>query len=204
MRLRIEWSQWSAKWRSSSIARHLHPSLQAAAIVAARYSSRSCAVDETCTVSSPATSLSTFPPVASLARCSSCLDFVCGWRRCRWLQAPNQFTRIDVQALGELENVVERNVAPAPLNLADEGPVQPAGVGQFFLALSSVMSMSSDAVTEGFRRCRDGLCRHDPQLHTSQAYESRDDTSHDLESCYHERRPCFTWCCGGGHGRQVA
>jgi len=67
-------------------------------------------------------------------------------------QSPHQLAGVDLQAVCQLEDVVQGDVAPSSLHLADEGPVQTAGVGQLFLAVTQLMAASPDTLTEGFRR----------------------------------------------------
>jgi len=72
-------------------------------------------------------------------------SFVIGRR----LQASNQLARINTESAGQLEDVVERDVAPTSLDLADKGPVETTGVGQCFLTLAQLMTASPDTFTEG-------------------------------------------------------
>jgi hypothetical protein len=81
-----------------------------------------------------------------------CLPFG-GWPLLpRCLQPLHQLPRIDLESLGQLENVVQGDVALTALDLADEGPVQTAGVSQCFLALTQLVPTSPDTLTKGSGR----------------------------------------------------
>ncbi|KOX19045.1 hypothetical protein ADL05_06075 [Nocardiopsis sp. NRRL B-16309] len=60
----------------------------------------------------------------------------------------HQFPRIYLQPLCELQQVVQAQVAASPLHLADEGPVQPRGVGELFLALAEFLAAGADTRPE--------------------------------------------------------
>jgi hypothetical protein len=71
-----------------------------------------------------------------------------GGQACASAKAADQFARVDVERRGELQDVVERQVALAALDLADEGPVQVALVGECFLAETELLAAGSHASTE--------------------------------------------------------
>lgn len=64
-----------------------------------------------------------------------------------------EFARVDLQRLGDTDDVVQRDVALAALDLADIGPVQLAGVGERFLAEPEV------GPTPAHSRAELGCCR---------------------------------------------
>ena len=70
-------------------------------------------------------------------------------------QTRHQHARVDVQRFGDLEDVVEREIALASLDLADEGPVHVAAVGQGFLAEAERLAMLAHTRTELTRGGRD-------------------------------------------------
>jgi hypothetical protein len=71
-----------------------------------------------------------------------------GWR----LQASHQLSRVDPQPLGKLEDVVQRDVPSATLDLTDKAPVQPTAVGQLLLTPAQLMPTGANALAKGLRR----------------------------------------------------
>lgn len=69
------------------------------------------------------------------------------------LQAPHQLPRIDLQRLGQLEDVVEADVPLASLHLAHERPMQAAVIRQLLLALAQLMPPGAHPFTEGLCGC---------------------------------------------------
>lgn len=63
-------------------------------------------------------------------------------------QPPDQLAGVDLEALSDLQNVVQRDVAAAPLDLADEGPVQTTVVSELLLTLAQLVTASADPVSE--------------------------------------------------------
>lgn len=70
------------------------------------------------------------------------------WR----LEPSHQLARIYPQPLGDLQDVVQRDVASAAFDLADEGPVQAAGISQLFLTFAQLVAAGPDAFTKDSRR----------------------------------------------------
>jgi len=64
---------------------------------------------------------------------------------------------VNVEAGGDLQEVVEAEVALAALDLADEGPVQVGAVGEGFLAYAEAAPVALDALAEGAGGWGDGL-----------------------------------------------
>lgn len=65
------------------------------------------------------------------------------------MQPSHQYGRVHTQPGGHLEQVVQADVALAPLDLTDEGPVNPGLIGQGFLAETQFLALGTDALPEG-------------------------------------------------------
>jgi hypothetical protein len=68
----------------------------------------------------------------------------------------HELAGIDAESVGDLEQVVQVEVAPAALDLAQEGPVDTAPCGQGFLAESQGFAVRTDALAEGLSCRREG------------------------------------------------
>src|SRR5438132_11215179 len=81
-----------------------------------------------------------------------------GWR----FESVDKIARVYAQGSRQLQNVVQRQVAPAALDLADEGPVQASGRAEGFLAEAKLLAAGAYALTEDGRRSgqRLGWSRH--------------------------------------------
>ena len=64
-------------------------------------------------------------------------------------QSPHQLPSIHVEAAGDLQDVVEAEVALPTLDLPDVGPVQSCSFGQAFLAEPLRLPGSTNAVAKG-------------------------------------------------------
>lgn len=62
-------------------------------------------------------------------------------------QATHQVRRIDSKAAGNLQKVVEAEIALSALHLAEEGPVNAADVSESFLAETKFGSLGANART---------------------------------------------------------
>lgn len=67
-------------------------------------------------------------------------------------QSPHQLAWVDLEPVSQLEDVVEREVPPPTFNLADEGPVEAAGIGKLLLALTQLVPPNPDTLTKGLGR----------------------------------------------------
>lgn len=72
------------------------------------------------------------------------------WRRLllRRSQPFYQLPGVDLEPFGEPEDVVQADVPPAPLHLADVRPVQATVVGELFLAPAELVPSAADPLPE--------------------------------------------------------
>jgi hypothetical protein len=76
------------------------------------------------------------------------------------LEALDEIGGVDVEALGDLEEVVEREVALAALDLAEERPVEIAARRGPFEGEAKFGAAGADSLTEDFGGLRAGLGHH--------------------------------------------
>lgn len=69
----------------------------------------------------------------------------------RCLETLHELGRVDFEAGGELEEVVQVEVASASLDLSDECPVDVALVGECLLAETENLTARADALAESAR-----------------------------------------------------
>lgn len=74
------------------------------------------------------------------------------------MESPNQLRRINPQSRCDLEQVVQAQVAPASLDLSEEGPVDAGLMGQGFLAEAQGFSTGADSFAEDTRSWGEWFC----------------------------------------------
>jgi hypothetical protein len=76
----------------------------------------------------------------------------CDQRLTRSLQTADELTRIGVQSLGQLQDVVQRQDALPTFDLTDECPVQTAVISELLLTLAKRLTTSAHTLAKGLRR----------------------------------------------------
>jgi hypothetical protein len=69
-------------------------------------------------------------------------------RSVRRLQPLHQLARVHAESCGNLEQVVQAEIAPSALNLAQERPVDVAAFGECFLAEAQSIALIADALAQ--------------------------------------------------------
>ena len=83
-------------------------------------------------------------------------DMRCPGSVARRFQSVHKRASVDVEAVGDLQDVVQCDVAPPTFNLTEVGPVQPAALGGLLLTESQLGSSGQHPTAELTRRRRDG------------------------------------------------
>ncbi len=67
----------------------------------------------------------------------------------RWLKSLHELGRIDAETPGDLEQIVQTDVAASALDLTQERPVDIAAMGQGFLTEIQGLAAFSDSLAKG-------------------------------------------------------
>jgi hypothetical protein len=88
----------------------------------------------------------------------------------RRLKSLHQLGRVDAETLGNLKQIVQVEVAPSPLDLTEEGPVDAASGRQGFLAQALSLTMCADPLAEDLCRWGDWLGHGKPSPYVPTIY----------------------------------